>query len=153
MGDDVWNQVFWTIGGKQHSLNEIEHEVIRTRFKDARIHFALNCASKGCPPIHPQAFWSIDKKGEKLDQVLDHLSNVFVNSGRDTQFRNDRSDAGKIYTSMIMNWFSADFNRDYGSVINFFKKYATVVKPSFFKRIRNSDILYNHYDWTLNEVR
>jgi len=135
----VWDAFRWKVSGKQMSLNEIEHQILRP-MGDARIHFAIVCASKGCPPILNRAFTAQD-----LDETLDELAAKFVNSGKSTKFDLDKQ---KLITSHILNWFAQDFVKTFGSVKNFFSKYVTVISPSL---IPSLDISYDSYDWTLNE--
>ena len=76
-----WDLRFADIGGKKYTLNEIEHEVIRRRFKDARAHFALNCASVSCPPLRPEAY-----SATRLDQQLDEQGRQFLRDGDRNRF-------------------------------------------------------------------
>ena len=58
----AWDLEFIEIGGKKYSLNNIEHDILRKRYKDARIHFAVNCASISCPKLNNSAFFEVDLK-------------------------------------------------------------------------------------------
>jgi len=135
----VWDHFKWNISGKQRTLNEVEHQILRP-MGDARIHFAIVCASMGCPPIHPIVF-----REAALDENLDQLSDAFVNSGRNTTF--DPANH-KIHTSHILDWFGEDFVAHFGSVKEFFSRYVQVVTPS---EIDDYSIQFDDYDWTLNE--
>lgn len=139
LDDKVWDHFQWKIGGQMVSLNDVENKLLRP-MGDARIHFAIVCASKGCPPISNRAF-----AADTLDQTLDHLADQFVNSGRNTEFRSARS---QIKTSHILEWFAADFDRTFGSVKNFFARYVKTLPK---EQISGFSVSYFPYDWTLNE--
>lgn len=133
----VWDHFKWMVGGRRLTLNEIEHQILRP-LGDARVHFALVCASKGCPPLHNEA---LNPTG--LNETLDQLASQFVNSGRDT-----RKVGNSIETSSILTWFEQDFVKSYGSVRGFFKKYALV---DIAEIIETAPIKHRAYDWTLND--
>lgn len=139
LDDNVWNEFKWKVGGRSVSLNELENNIIRP-MGDARIHFAIVCAAKGCPPLLNRAFST-----GSIEQTLDQLTDGFVNSGKKTEFRLDTK---QIKTSHIIEWFSGDFDQSYGSVKSFFAKYVTVVPAD---QVQGMSISYFPYDWTLNE--
>ena len=139
LDEKVWDEYKWKLNGLNISLNEIEHKLLRP-MGDARIHFAIVCASKGCPPILNRAFSS-----ENLDETLEQLSHEFVNSGRDTTFN---VESNRIKTSKIIDWFASDFTKSFGSVGGFFSKYSKTVTSD---QIKEMKISYFVYDWTLNE--
>jgi len=135
----VWDVYKWKIGGQARSLNDVEHKILRL-MGDARIHFAIVCASKGCPPILNRAFTA-----DNLDQTLDQLADAFVNSGRSTKFNSEKNE---IRTSRILDWFSEDFKKHFGSVNSFFAAYVTVLPAD---QVQGMRIRFEPYDWTLNE--
>lgn len=137
----VWDVYSWKVGGQALSLNDVEHKILRP-MGDSRIHFAIVCASKGCPPILNRAF-SVDD----LDQTLDQLADDFVNSGKNTKFNTARNE---IKTSHILDWFSEDFVKHFGSVNSFFTKYVTVLPAD---QVQGMRIRYEPYDWLLNEAQ
>lgn len=133
---DTWTIKFINIEGKEYNLNDIEHGIIRPKFNDARIHFAVNCASKGCPPLLNEAF-----TGEKLNAQLDRVAKSFINNEK----RNKISSASKATVSKIFDWFSKDFKKKDPSVIAFINKYSTI------KLNEKAELSYMEYDWSLNE--
>lgn len=135
----VWDHPQWKIAGKPRSLNDVENQILRP-MGDARIHFAIVCASVGCPPIPNHAF-----AADALDGTLDRLADEFVNSGRHTSFDHD---ARIVHTSQILSWFRKDFVGTFGSVSAFFSRYVRAVDPGV---IGSYAIKYGNYDWTLNE--
>ena len=139
LGTKVWDTFQWKISGRSVTLNEVENKILRP-MGDARIHFAINCASKGCPPLLNRSFSADD-----LDLVLDQLSDNFINGGKSTSF-----DAAKkeISTSSILDWFGSDFVKSFGSIKGFISKYVKVVPLS---QVLDSTIFFTDYDWLLNE--
>lgn len=126
-------------------MNEIEHEIIRPKFKEPRIHFALVCAAMGCPPLLNEAF-----TGEKLDRQLDYLAKEFLNNPQKNEF-----DVEKRVTriSKIFDWYEKDFGDNKQDVLRFVADY---LPQSLAQEIRaNPDawkVEYKDYDWSLNEV-
>lgn len=139
LDDAVWDKFTWKVGGQSKTLNDVENKILRP-MGDARIHFSIVCASKGCPSLLNRAF-----SGGSVDQTLDQLADAFVNSGVSTQFN---SDTNQIKTSHILDWFSSDFSTTFGSVKGFFSRYVRVV-PS--DQVQSMRVSFVPYDWTLNE--
>lgn len=127
----TWDVRRIEIGGKKYSLNQIENDILRPKFKDARIHFALNCAAKSCPPLANQAFTA-----QNLNKLLDKRTRQFINNKKYNDFATDKA---KI--SMIFNWYAADF----GDVKAFLNKYLSS------KITETTGIEYLDYDWRLND--
>ena len=126
--------------GKQLlSLDDVEHRKIREQFKDARIHFAINCAAKSCPPIRPEAF-----TGAKLDAQLDDQARRFLSGPFGARFTREGSELTMTVTK-IMDWFGEDFEKWSGGKVNFVRRYVNV-PPS--KEVK---IEYDEYDWALND--
>jgi hypothetical protein len=127
----TWDIKRITLQGKKYSLNDIENNIIRPTFKDARIHFAVNCGAKSCPPLHNRAF-----TGKTLNSQLDQLAKKFINNKSFMTLS-----PGKITISKIFEWYKTDFN----NIIAFINKYSTI------KVNNNAQILYQTYDWSLNK--
>jgi hypothetical protein len=124
------------------SLNDIEHAILRERFRDARVHTAINCASRSCPPLRAEAFVA-----ERLDEQLDEQMRAFV--ADETRNRIEIG-AKEIALSEIFKWFSEDFERDGGSVREYVALRAPAEKAA---TVRAARIRYLDYDWQLNAVR
>jgi hypothetical protein len=135
--NSVWDIKFIHIGGKTYDLNNIEHSILRSKFKDARVHAAINCASYSCPALRPEAYTA-----DKLDAQLTDAMHGFVND----PLRN-RVSVKKAEISEIFKWFSGDFVRDAGSVRAYINRYADE------KLIPNGKIAYLDYGWSLNEAK
>jgi hypothetical protein len=130
----VWHIKFFKIGGKEASLDEIEHKILRKEFEEPRIHFAVNCASFSCPPLLNEAFVP-----EKINQQLDLVARTFINDTKRNKISPD-----KIEISSIFSWFKGDFTKN-GSLIDYLNQYSKVkIKP-------NAKVSHLDYDWSLNE--
>jgi len=123
------------------SLNDIEHEILRKKFKDARVHAAINCASKSCPPLASEAF-TADKLGAQLEQQM---------KGFVADPTRNRIDPAKkeLSVSEIFKWFAEDFERDAKSVPEFLARFAPADQADF---VRGAKLKYLDYDWDLNDV-
>jgi len=84
------------------TLDHIEHDILRPRFKDPRVHFAVNCASKSCPPLLSEPY-----RGQALKAQLTRVTSDFLN-----QPANSRLEGDRLWVSSIFKWFAEDFNRD-----------------------------------------
>jgi hypothetical protein len=133
-----WKKQIARINGDIITLDHIEHDILRPGFKDPRVHFAVNCASKGCPPLRPEPY-----RADILDRQLDEMARAFINDSRHNRF-----DGRTLYVSSIFKWFSEDFNND---VVDFFLKYAQGdLKKKLEKSKSNIQVKYLGYDWSLN---
>lgn len=113
------------------SLDTIENERIRDGFHDPRIHFAINCAAKSCPPIRTEAY-----NGANVDAQLDDQVRKFL--GAHVRVRD-----GVVHTTKIMDWFSKDFDNWAGGKLAFLRRYMKIDG--------NPDFEYDDYDWALND--
>jgi hypothetical protein len=133
-----WKKEFVRIRGRVVSLDHIEHEILRPRFKDPRVHFAVNCASKSCPPL-----LSVPYRGDLLEAQLTHVTTDFLN-----QPANSRLDGRYLWVSSIFKWFAEDFNHD---VVGFYLKYAHGdLKQQLLSGRERIELKYLDYDWGLN---
>lgn len=129
-----WDVKFIFIGKEKMDLNNIEHDQLRKKFDDPRIHFVIVCASRSCPALINEAY-----DPAMLDQQLDNQAKVFL---KDT-FRNKVS-ATTPQLSQLFDWYKMDFTKK-GSLVDFLNKYSSV------KIKANAKITYLDYDWGLNE--
>ena len=79
------------VAGEKMSFDNLEKDIIRKKFNEPRVHFALNCASRSCPPLNPEPF-----RGEKLDAQLEKVSVAFVNSQRGVDYNRDEKYSGAL---------------------------------------------------------
>lgn len=126
-----WDVKWIKLGDKTYTLNNIENDILRPQFKDARIHFAINCAAKSCPPLLNRA-WT----AENLQKYLDQQTKAFVNN---QQF--NKISASEVQLSKIFEWYASDF----GNMVEFLNQYTTLkISPKAL-------VKYVEYDWALNE--
>lgn len=135
--NSVWDIKFIKIQGFTYDLNNIEHNILRPVFKDARIHAAVNCASFSCPKLLNEAFTA-----KSLESQLDKVMRSFVND----PVRN-KITAEKAQVSEIFKWFKGDFERDAKSVREYLNRYSKV------KLTDKTDISHLDYSWDLNEAK
>jgi hypothetical protein len=133
-----WKKKVVRLNGETVSLDHIEHDILRPRFKDPRVHFAINCAAKSCPPLRPEPYFA-----EKLDQQLDDATRSFINNSNSY-----RLEGRNLHVSRIFKWFSEDFNED---ILGFYIKYANEeLKKKLEAKPGKTGIKYLAYDWSLN---
>ena len=136
-----WKRVKTTVDGESVSLDHIEHGILRVEFDDPRVHYAVNCASYGCPNLRPDAWF-----GETLDEDLDDAARAFVNHPRGVTIR---ARSG-LQVSQIYKWFREDFGGSEEGGIEHLLEYA---EPELAEQIRaNADIKKHEYDWALNDA-
>lgn len=142
----AWDIRFAEVGGKKYTLNEIEHEVIRARFKDARAHFALNCASGSCPILPTSAF-----EADGLDDQLDAQGRLFLRDSTKNRFDLPSRTA---HLSSIFKWYGKDFGPDDRAALLAAAKFA---EPDVRRSIEADPaawtVKFLAYDWSLNAVR
>jgi len=135
-----WKKKLVQVEGEQISLDDIEHRILRPVWKDARIHYGVNCASIGCPDLQPVPFTR-----ENTDQLLTEAAKAFIASDRGIWF-----DGGKLGASSIYKWFSEDFGDNDREVIAHIRTYASPAVQKQLDQMR--DISGYHYDWDLNDA-
>ncbi|WP_425666092.1 DUF547 domain-containing protein [Vibrio tubiashii] len=128
-----WGDEVVTIAGKKLTLNDIEHRILRPIWNDPRTHYAVNCASLGCPNLQTQAFTADNTK-----QLLEQAAKEFINSDKGVlQLK------GKTQLSSIYDWFAEDFGNKQ-ELIQHLAKY----RPELTNL--NGKFSYE-YDWDLND--
>jgi hypothetical protein len=127
-----------TVAGQQTSFNALEKDTIRSKFGEPRVHFALNCASRSCPPLNREAF-----AGDKLDAQFEKLAKGYVNSDRGVKYSAESKTAD---LSKIFDWYKDDFKAD-GGALAFINKRRSSQIPA------DAKITYQEYDWGLNEAK
>jgi len=130
----VWDEPFIPIGTGKYSLNNIEHDILRKKFGDPRIHFAINCASHSCPRLLNEAFTT-----QGLYEQLNAAAKGFVNDPSKNKIT-----ASSVRLSSIFEWYKDDFTKK-GTLIDFINQYSAVKISS------NATVSYLIYDWSLNE--
>ena len=150
---DAWTGVRFSVMGKERTLDEIEHKVIRAEFREPRVHFALVCAALSCPPLRREAY-----RGDDLEAQLNDQARRFFGDFRNLHI--DREQNG-VWVSSIIQWFAGDFVPGAIDKLGRAKgeRMAVVAatSPHIDDRVReylenpNRKIHFSEYDWTLNE--
>jgi len=131
---DPWGRKFFKINGVMHSLNELEHKILR-KLNDPRIHFAINCASYSCPIVWNRAFTA-----NNVDDTLETLTRNFINDPKRNTITSELVEVSKIFS-----WFKKDFKIGGADAKSFINKYSNV------KIDKQKKKGYKKYDWSLNE--
>ena len=129
-----WADDVVVINDKALTLNDIEHRILRPIWNDPRTHYAVNCASLGCPNLQPQAFTA-----ENTPRLLDSAAKIFINSNKGVLISGNTAQLSSIY-----DWFAADFGGK-KQVFNHIAKYAPHYKNF------SGNVKYK-YDWNLNQA-
>lgn len=133
-----WSIRFAVVGGETLTLDNIEHDIIRKEFDEPRIHFAVNCASRSCPPLQSSAY-----RDELLEDQLQENTRKFINDANFT-----RLEGTTLYVSRIFKWFGEDFNDD---IPGFVRTHAAEELQQGIQAGGDRLVVrYLDYDWSLN---
>ncbi len=151
--DGVWTKLTWAVAGRNVTLDDIEHKILRPTFGDARIHFAVNCASVSCPVLAPEPY-----RADTLDATLDAAARRYLGSAEGV-----RVDGRVLRVSSIFKWYGEDFIAQYapavpgtrakgerailGAIVRFGPTEAARAA-----RTGEPGIAFLDYDWSLNDV-
>jgi Protein of unknown function, DUF547 len=146
-----WRKKF-KVGGRSMTLNDIEHGTLRKQFGDPRIHFALNCASIGCPLLRREPY-----RAATLDEQLDDAARKFLADPA----RGMRIDAARntVWLSHIFKWYGGDFEaieRAHGwngagsPLLRFARRYANAAERGQMDGLKNPSVKFLEYDWSIN---
>ena len=128
----------YTLNERSLSLDEIEHGVLRERYSDSRIHFALVCVSAGCPLLRAGAYLP-----NKLNAQLEEDTQRFINNPDKVRYDADNN---ILYCSKIFDWYAKDFLAQSDSVISYIQPYLKDIKiPA------DATVEYLPYSWQLNQ--
>jgi hypothetical protein len=152
--NSIWDKNLFKLLGKDATLNQVEHEMLRGKgnYEDPRVHYAVNCASIGCPMLGTEALTA-----DKLDAQLNDLEKRFLSDRSRNRFNEA---TGQLEVSKIYDWFKVDFNSGWKGVKSsqdYFARFAELLadKPEHQKAIKEgkAEIKYLDYDWTLNDKK
>ena len=133
-----WDEPHANVAGRELSLNDIEHEILRPIWQDNRIHYAVNCASFGCPNLAAKAY-----SAANVAQLLEEGARAYVNHPRGVAFAD-----GDLIVSSIYDWYLEDFGDGEDAVLEHLAKYAA---PELAAWLRDFDGYIDYaYDWSLN---
>ncbi len=134
--DGFFKKAEHKVAGKSMTLDHLENKIIRPEFNDARIHFALVCAAKSCPPLKKKAFTE-----KNVKKMLEKNAKKFIPKAT-------KVEGNTVTTSQLFNWFADDFKKNEGSVENYLAKYL----PEHAELLKSgkAEIKFSFYDWDLN---
>jgi len=137
-----WNEKRLAVEGRPLSLNDIEHRIIRPIWKDARIHYVLNCAAAGCPNLASEAY-----RGRDIDRRMSAAARAYANDPRGVHFTSDKA----LIVSKIYMWFREDFGDSEEAVLEHLRGLADA---PLLERLQNCNKIDGYrYDWSLNDWR
>ncbi len=134
-----WDDEVVQIEGQRLTLNDIEHRILRPLYRDERVHFAVNCASTGCPNLAPQVY-----TGANLETMLERQMNEYLQHPRGLQLK-----GGELVASSIFDWYRVDFGDDEAAVRTWLAKRQVVLADALLDP--EVDLRFD-YDWALNLV-
>jgi len=135
----IWK---YEVAGKERTLDEVEHQILRPRFQEPRIHFALVCAASSCPPLRQEAYVA-----GRLEAQLDEQARRFINDTRKNQLLREKN---RLRLSQIFDWFRDDFEHD-GSLPEFLARFVDGPNTrQWLHQAQDLQIDFVDYDWTLN---
>lgn len=135
-----WNDEIVSVAGRALSLNDIEHRILRPIFGDYRIHFAVNCASIGCPDLSARAFTA-----DNLEQQLDTLTRAYLSDPRGLEIEGDT-----LRMSKIFQWYREDFGRDEKAVVDTLAMHVDAGRAEKLRSFAGK--IDYRYDWSLNSL-
>ena len=152
--DGVFDGIPHQVAGRELTLDGIEHGMLRERYNEPRIHFALVCAAVSCPPLREEAY-----RGDRLDEQLDDQAHQFLNDPRLNRFEIER---GQVRLSKIFDWFGDDFRQFARSDVGYrgdekINGVLTFASPYLIGRVvefldsGGYGVDFLSYDWTLND--
>jgi hypothetical protein len=157
--DNRWKRKFFKLLGEDSYLDKIEHETLRKKgaYDEPRVHFAVNCASIGCPALREEAFTA-----DKLDKQLEEQAVRFLSDRTRNRYKD-----GKLEVSMIFKWFKEDWESGYKgfdgktapikSREEYFARYAKQLadSPADQQKIAEGKVAISHldYDWAINAAK
>lgn len=148
----VWTDLPWDVAGTRKTLDQIEHETLRTLYDEPRIHVAINCASISCPPLRVEPYM-----GEHLDRQLMLAARDYLSTDLGLQI-----DGSTLRVSSIFNWFGDDFIDNYAhlvdgssererAVLGFVATYGPT-EAAGLAQSGDAAVRFLKYDWALNDL-
>jgi len=135
-----WDDVLIRLSGQALTLNHIEHRILRPLYGDYRVHFAVNCASLGCPNLSAQVF-TVDH----LEAMLDDAARQFIAHPRGVRF-----ESNKLVLSSIFEWYESDFGACYADLLTTLAQHADASLAEKLNLHRKPAVY--EYDWRLNSI-
>jgi uncharacterized membrane protein YdjX (TVP38/TMEM64 family) len=143
--DERWDARRWNVGGRVLSLNEIEHEEIRPKFAEPRIHFVLVCAAAGCPPLRQDAY-----RADRLESQLEEQTRLVHADERWLRY-DEKENAVHLTMLYHPTWYGGDFRQAAGSALQYAARYSPALQRAL-EAGRQPAIRWIDYDWSLNDL-
>ena len=140
-----WNRRIWKAAGNTLSLDDIEHKILRKELREPRIHFAIVCASIGCPNLQSFAF-----TGDRVNAQLNRAAAEFFSSRKHFYFEKE-DERITIFISKIFSWFGEDFGDNKEQKVDFILRFLGKADAEIIKKASTVRMKYLTYDWNLNE--
>ncbi len=139
--DSPWDIPFATVAGEDYTLNQIENDVIRRRWPDPRIHYALVCAARSCPQLRNEAY-----QADQLDAQLEDQGRWFVKYRNTFDLRTKKAELSKVY-----EWYAVDFGKSIEEILSTIAVHAEdALAKDLSENAKAWNISFTEWDWTLN---
>jgi hypothetical protein len=139
----VWDRDFIRISGRAYTLNDIEHTILRPAV-DARVHFALVCAARSCPPLRPEAYTA-----DRLDEQLNDQAGIFLGDERHNRFLPGER---RVVLSKIFDWYEDDFKKEAGTLLRYVVRFLPdTLRRDLLSMEEEISVRFGDYDWRLND--
>jgi len=132
-----WDKNLVKVQGRKLSLNDIEHGILRPIWKDPRIHFAVNCASIGCPNLVDEAFTA-----SNADELMEEAAKDFINHARGVEIKGET-----LVLSSIFDWYGSDFGSNEAEIVAYISKFF----DGDIEQLKRLSKYKYQYDWNLNK--
>ncbi len=139
----AWKKATVRWGGNTISLDDLEHRILRPGYREPRIHFALVCAAKGCPPLRSEPY-----QAAKLDAQLDDQARQFLTNAAKNRFD---AKEHRLWLSPIFDWYGEDFGAGSEDLIRYVATYLSPDTRSQLSAAASVKVGFTDYDWSLNE--
>lgn len=137
-----WGAKQLKVEGEALSLDDIEHRILRPIWRDPRTHYAVNCASLGCPNLAAEAYTPA-----RMEALLDEGASAYVNHPRGAAVEN-----GRLVVSSIYVWFAEDFGGGDAGILTHLRQHATPEKRAMLAPFTRLGDNSDRYDWSLNDA-
>lgn len=139
----AWRKQVVRFGGGRMSLDHLEHQILRPEYRDPRLHFALVCAAKGCPPLREEPYLP-----ERLEEQLQDQAHRFL---ADTGKNRFEVSTATLWLSPIFEWYSPDFTAAGGSLVAYVRPLLPAETGAALAAVPEPRVRFTPYDWSLNE--
>lgn len=134
----------YVLGGRTMSLQQLENEIIRKRYREPRIHFAIVCASLSCPKLSRDAYTA-----ENLEAQLDFQTRQYFAETRNLAMG---ADGKSVVLAAILDWFKEDFGGTSRAVLDFVRRHAPAARQKQLDSLSKPKVSFRDYDWAINDL-